>query len=899
MTDYTVADTLYLMFTTRAFATGIPTVLAGTPVVSAYENDSATQITAGITLGVSHDSVVGMNLLTIVATGANGYEAGKDYNMVITTGTVGGVSAVGEVVGTFSLSRSAAAVDLANGTDGLGALDAKIDIIDLNVDQIETAVITNAAGTDIAADIIAVKAETVLIVADTNELQSDDVPGLIATAQAVLDIITDSDGVIVGAAGVDLIWDEVLTGGTHNVTNSSGKRLRILGGEIFADGTAQAGGNNTIQLASGDVTVNDQFVRSKVIITGGTGVGQEAIITDSVASTDTLTITPAWLTNPDATSEYNVIPAQAHSTVRNGGYDDGFVFVDSVNGTAGTQKGVVGTSTNPVSNLTDAYTIATQESLVRFRIEPGSSVTLPSDSSDMTFEGEKYSLALGGQAISGTTFRGANSITGIGLVGAAAPPVFFLCGIGDVTLPPCTGFQSGFFGTFTIGTAGDFTWGGSSEVFNSSLTLDYGSGLNASQFFLTSWGGGNVEIQNAGAGTGSYVFEMNGNGELTVNANCSATTTVTLRGNISRNADVSGLTYVETANSIARFDGVEGATFSESTDSLEAIRNRGDSAWTTGAGGSNPFILQNTTIASLASQVSFTLTAGSADNGAYVGMLAIVEDASTATQKAIGVISAYTGSTKTVTLREDPAIFTMATGDTIDVVVTSPDILNILADTDELQGDDVPGLISAVDAKIDIIDTNVDQLETAIITNAAGVDVTADVAAIKAETALIVADTNELQTDNVPGLISAVDAKIDIIDTNVDQIETAVITNAAGTDIAADIIAMKADTAAILIDTAVIGAAGAGLTDLGGMSTAMKAEVLVEALKVLTTQMTESYAANGVAPTLAQAQFAVHQMMMQFGIVTTAYTVRKLDDSTTAFVVTLNDATNPTDAKRV
>ncbi len=122
MTDYTVADTIYLMFTTRAFATGIPTVLAGTPVVSAYENDSATQITAGITLGVSHDSVVGMNLLTIVATGANGYEAGKDYNMVITTGTVDSVSVVGEVVGTFSLSRSAAAVDLANATDGLTAL---------------------------------------------------------------------------------------------------------------------------------------------------------------------------------------------------------------------------------------------------------------------------------------------------------------------------------------------------------------------------------------------------------------------------------------------------------------------------------------------------------------------------------------------------------------------------------------------------------------------------------------------------------------------------------------------------------------------------------------------------------------------------------------------------------
>ena len=42
----------------------------------------------------------------------------------------------------------------------------------------------------------------------------------------------------------------------------------------------------------------------------------------------------------------------------------------------------------------------------------------------------------------------------------------------------------------------------------------------------------------------------------------------------------------------ARFTGVEGAAFNTSTDSLEAIRNRGDAAWTTGAGGSSPTVEQ-------------------------------------------------------------------------------------------------------------------------------------------------------------------------------------------------------------------------------------------------------------------------------------------------------------------
>lgn len=137
--DITLEDTFHVLFSTRAFATGAPTTLDGTPVVSAYENDSLTQITAGITLGVDHDSVTGLNLLTIVATAANGYESGKDYSLVITTGTVDSVSVVGEVVGEFTIGRSAAAVDLANGTDGLGAIKSDTAAILLDTAEIGAA----------------------------------------------------------------------------------------------------------------------------------------------------------------------------------------------------------------------------------------------------------------------------------------------------------------------------------------------------------------------------------------------------------------------------------------------------------------------------------------------------------------------------------------------------------------------------------------------------------------------------------------------------------------------------------------------------------------------------------------------------------------------------------------
>ena len=77
-----------------------------------------------------------------------------------------------------------------------------------------------------------------------------------------------------------------------------------------------------------------------------------------------------------------------------------------------------------------------------------------------------------------------------------------------------------------------------------------------------------------------------------------------------------------------------------------------------------------------------------------------------------------------------------------------------------------------------------------------------------------------------------------------------------------------------------IGVAGVGLT------------------AVLTNQITESYAANGVAPTYAQAIMAMHQLLMQFVISGTSYTVKKLDNTTTAFVGTLNDGTAPTSLVR-
>ena len=159
-------------------------------------------------------------------------------------------------------------------------------------------------------------------------------------------------------------------------------------------------------------------------------------------------------------------------------------------------------------------------------------------------------------------------------------------------------------------------------------------------------------------------------------------------------------------------------------------------------------------------------------------------------------------------------------------------------DLDIITGATGVNLLAATQASIDAIEVDtsttlqaeLDAIQAAVITNAAGADIAADIIAVKAETANIVADTNELQTDDVPGLIAA-------------------------------------------------------LNDLS-------------VADVLTTQMTEAYAADGVAPTLAQALFLIQQTIGDFAISGTTMTVKKLDGSTTAGTYTLDSASAPTSRTR-
>jgi hypothetical protein len=85
-----------------------------------------------------------------------------------------------------------------------------------------------------------------------------------------------------------------------------------------------------------------------------------------------------------------------------------------------------------------------------------------------------------------------------------------------------------------------------------------------------------------------------------------------------------------------------------------------------------------------------------------------------------------------------------------------------------------------------------------------------------------------------------------------------------------------------------------------GFSTSAEIAALndISVTDILTTQMTESYAGDGTAPTLAQSLFLTMQNLQDFSYAGTTQTVKRLDGSTTAATYTLNDAVTPTSKTR-
>lgn len=81
-------------------------------------------------------------------------------------------------------------------------------------------------------------------------------------------------------------------------------------------GTAQAGTASTITLDAGASGTDDIYNGMLVCLSFGTGDLQARVITDYVGSTKVATVAPNWVTNPDATSVYSVVPVASRGLNR-------------------------------------------------------------------------------------------------------------------------------------------------------------------------------------------------------------------------------------------------------------------------------------------------------------------------------------------------------------------------------------------------------------------------------------------------------------------------------------------------------------------------------------------------------------------------------------------------------
>lgn len=309
----------------------------------------------------------------------------------------------------------------------------------------------------------------------------------------------------------------------------------------------------------------------------------------------------------------------------------------------------------------------------------------------------------------------------------------------------------------------------------------------------------------------------------------------------------------------------------------------------------NPSMLQATTIATLASQTDFTLSAGAPDSIAYEDALIVVTDQSTDEQKAIGIIDIYTGGTKRVQLKADPGVFTMAVGDSVNIMAI-PNVLKLVetvtANTD-MRGTDSANTTTPPTVQ-EVVDGVLDEALSGHTDAGSTAKALADV---ETDATAILGDTNETQgklpTNKFMGSSDGADDDGNIAAILVDTADMQPKLGTPASDVSADIAAVKVDTAATLVDTdTTIPALIAALNDLSA------AQVNAEVDSAFTTQMADSVASDGSIATREQALRMTLLFLTEFAASGTTLTVNKEDGTTAVMTFTLDDASNPTSLTR-
>jgi len=130
----------------------------------------------------------------------------------------------------------------------------------------------------------------------------------LATGGMITGVSSGYSAILTAVAAVPAaVWDEILTGATHNIPTSAGRRLRQLAAYSITDGKAQSGNGHSITLEAGETAGNHVLNRNLIVITEGTGLGQTRTIVDYDSGSKVAVVDRDWWVSPDATSEYQVL----------------------------------------------------------------------------------------------------------------------------------------------------------------------------------------------------------------------------------------------------------------------------------------------------------------------------------------------------------------------------------------------------------------------------------------------------------------------------------------------------------------------------------------------------------------------------------------------------------------
>lgn len=107
----------------------------------------------------------------------------------------------------------------------------------------------------------------------------------------------------------DAVWDEVLTGATHNVASSAGRRLRQLASSIIFDGTVATVGTNYITFAGGASATQNAYRGDMVVVMSGVGLGQTRTIVEYTGASVKAYVDKPWDVAPGIGDEVMVLAA--------------------------------------------------------------------------------------------------------------------------------------------------------------------------------------------------------------------------------------------------------------------------------------------------------------------------------------------------------------------------------------------------------------------------------------------------------------------------------------------------------------------------------------------------------------------------------------------------------------